>query len=153
MSGEPGKEFFAALNAVLNGTSGVLLVLGYAMILKRRIRAHVTLMIAALCTSALFLVSYLYSQFAFGERSSGLQRGPLKTFYLVLLASHVLLAIVMLPPIFMTVWRAYTRQWARHTKLARPTFWVWLYVSVTGVIVYAMLYHLFPALAAANDAR
>ncbi len=148
MSGELGKEFFAALNAILNGTSGVLLLVGYVMILRRRIRAHVTLMIAALSTSALFLVSYVYSQFAFGERSSGLQPGLLKTFYLVLLASHVLLAMIMQPPIFMTVWRAYTRQWARHAKLARPTLWVWLYVSATGVIVYAMLYHLFPALAA-----
>jgi uncharacterized membrane protein YozB (DUF420 family) len=145
---ELGKEFFAAVNAVLNGTSGLLLVIGYVMILRRRIRAHAWLMGAALFTSSLFLVSYLYSQFAFGERSSGLQPGPLKTIYLVLLASHVLLAIVMLPPILMTVWRAYTRQWERHAKLARPTLWVWLYVSATGVIVYVMLYHLFPALAA-----
>ena len=68
-------------------------------------------------------------------------------------SSDLMLAIVMLPPIFMTVWRAYTRQWARHTRIARPTLWVWLYVSVTGVIVYGMLYHLFPALAAANAAR
>ena len=148
MSVELGKEFFAAVNAVLNGTSGLLLVIGYVMILRRRIRAHAWLMGAALFTSSLFLVSYLYSQFAFGERSSGLQPGPLKTIYLVLLASHVLLAIVMLPPILMTVWRAYTRQWQRHAKLARPTLWVWLYVSATGVIVYVMLYHLFPALAA-----
>ena len=148
MSVELGKEFFAAVNAVLNGTSGLLLVIGYVMILRRRIRAHAWLMGAALFTSSLFLVSYLYSQFAFGERSSGLQPGPLKTIYLVLLASHVLLAIVMLPPILMTVWRAYTRQWERHAKLARPTLWVWLYVSATGVIVYVMLYHLFPALAA-----
>ena len=148
MSVEPGKEFFAAVNAVLNGTSGLLLVIGYVMILRRRIRAHAWLMGSALCTSALFLASYLYSQFAFGERSSGLQPGPLKTIYLVLLASHVLLAIVMLPPILMTVWRAYTRQWQRHAKLARPTLWVWLYVSATGVIVYLMLYHLFPAMAA-----
>jgi uncharacterized membrane protein YozB (DUF420 family) len=148
LSVELGKEFFAAVNAVLNGTSGLLLVIGYVMILRRRIRAHAWLMGAALFTSSLFLVSYLYSQFAFGERSSGLQPGPLKTIYLVLLASHVLLAIVMLPPILMTVWRAYTRQWERHAKLARPTLWVWLYVSATGVIVYVMLYHLFPALAA-----
>ena len=145
---ELGKEFFAAVNAVLNGTSGVLLAIGYVMILRRRIRAHAWLMGSALFTSTLFLTSYLYSQFAFGERSSGLQPGPLKTLYLILLASHVLLAIVMLPPILMTVWRAYTRQWTRHAKLARPTLWVWLYVSATGVIVYLMLYHLFPALAA-----
>jgi putative membrane protein len=141
-----GKEVFAAINATLNATSLVLLVLAYVMILRRNIRAHAYLMISALITSAVFLTTYVYSQFAFGERSSGLQSGPLKTFYIVLLASHVLLAIVMLPPILMTVWRAYTRQWVKHAKLARPTLWIWLYVSATGVIVYFMLYHLFPGL-------
>jgi uncharacterized membrane protein YozB (DUF420 family) len=143
-----GKELLAAINATLNGTSGLLLVLAYIAIRRRQIRQHATLMIAGLSTSAIFLVTYLYSQFAYGERTSGLEPGPLRTFYLILLASHVLLAIVMLPPILVTVWRAYTRQWARHAKIARPTFWVWLYVSATGVIVYFMLYHLFPSMAA-----
>jgi len=142
------KEHFAAFNAILNGTSGVFLVVGYLLILRRRYRAHAVFMIAALCTSAVFLVSYVYSHYAFGERSSGLAAGPLRTFYFALLASHVLLAVAMLPPIFLTVFRAYTRQWSRHKKIAQPTFWVWLYVSATGVIVYVMLYHLFPALAA-----
>ena len=152
-AGVLGKEFFAAVNAALNGTSAVLLLVAYLFILRRHVRAHAYTMIAALATSALFLCSYLYSQFAFGERSSGLQSGALKTFYLILLASHVLLAIVMLPPIFMTVFRAYTRQWTRHAAIARPTLWVWLYVSATGVIVYLMLYHLFPSLAPAAAAR
>jgi uncharacterized membrane protein YozB (DUF420 family) len=68
--------------------------------------------------------------------------------YFVILIPHVILAVVMLPMIGMTIWRASRRQWDRHRRLARPTFWIWLYVSVTGVIIYAMLYHLFPAVAA-----
>jgi uncharacterized membrane protein YozB (DUF420 family) len=144
--GLEGKGLFAAINATLNGTSGVLLVAGYLLILRKQYRAHAALMIAALSTSAVFLVSYVYSHYAFGERSSGLQPGPLRTFYFAMLASHVLLAIGMLPPIFMTVFRAWGRQWPRHAKIGQPTFWVWLYVSVTGVMVYYMLYHLFPSL-------
>lgn len=141
-----GKELFAAINASLNGTSGLLLGIGYLMIRRRNYLAHGWFMSSALVTSTVFLASYLYSNYAYGDRSSGLQPGALRTFYLLLLASHVLLAMVMLPPIFITVWRAATRQWARHAKIARPTLWIWLYVSVTGVIVYFMLYHLFPAM-------
>jgi uncharacterized membrane protein YozB (DUF420 family) len=140
------KEAFAAINATLNGTSAVLIVVAYMMIRMKNVRAHAYFMVSALITSAVFLCTYVYSQYAFGERSSGIQPGALKTFYLVLLASHVLLAIGMLLPIFLTVLRAYNRRWEKHRKIARPTFWIWLYVSVTGVIVYWMLYHLFPSM-------
>lgn len=142
------KEILAAINASLNGSSTLLLVIAYVMIRQRKIKAHAYLMISALCTSAIFLGFYLYSQFAFGDRSSGLDPGPLRTFYRLLLFSHVVLAVGMLPPIVMTVWRAYGRSWDSHRRIARPTFWVWLYVSCTGVIVYWMLYHLFPSLKA-----
>jgi putative membrane protein len=141
-----GKEFLAAFNAVLNGTSAVLLIAAYIAILRRRIRTHATLMIMALCTSAIFLVTYIYEHARYGERTSGLQPSPLRTFYFGLLLSHVLLAIGMLPPIVMTVWRAYKRQWISHARLARPTLYVWFYVSATGVVVYWMLYHLFPSM-------
>jgi uncharacterized membrane protein YozB (DUF420 family) len=124
----------------------VLLVLAFVMIKRRNIRAHAWLMIAGLFTSAVFLVCYVSSHIRFGERSSGLQAGPLRAFYFVLLASHVLLAVGMLPMIITAVWRAYRRQWDRHRRIASPTYWIWLYVSVTGVIVYWMLYHLFPAM-------
>jgi uncharacterized membrane protein YozB (DUF420 family) len=140
------KETLAAINATLNGFSALLIVIGYILIRRRNYRAHAYFMIAALVTSAVFLCFYLYSQAAFGDRSSGLQAGALRTFYLILLASHVLLAVGMLPPIVMTVIRAYNRRWEKHRKIARPTFWIWLYVSITGVIVYWMLYHLFPSL-------
>ncbi|HEX8914435.1 MAG TPA: DUF420 domain-containing protein, partial [Humisphaera sp.] len=143
------KEMVAALNASLNGTSTVLLVAAFLFIKRRMVRAHAWAMIAALCSSAVFLVFYLYSYYAFGERSSGISPGPLRTAYLVLLASHVLLAVVMLPMIVMALLRAYKREWARHHKIASPAFFIWFYVSVTGVVVYWMLYHLFPSMKAA----
>lgn len=143
-----GKELIAALNASLNGTCTVLLLLAFVFIKMRKVRAHAWTMVAALTCSAVFLVFYLYSYFAYGDRSSGLQSGALKTFYLILLASHVLLAIVMLPMIVMALLRAYNREWARHHKIASPAFFIWFYVSVTGVVVYWMLYHLFPSLKA-----
>jgi uncharacterized membrane protein YozB (DUF420 family) len=141
-----GKELLAAINATLNGSSAVLLLAGYIAIHKLKIRLHATFMIAALSTSAIFLALYIYEHVTYGERTSGLHPSPLRTFYFVLLASHVLLAIGMLPPIFMTVWRAYSRQWISHRAIALPTFYVWMYVSITGVVVYWMLYHLFPTL-------
>lgn len=141
-----GKELLAAINASLNGVSAVLILCAYAAIRRRRIRLHAWLMILALTTSAIFLACYLYSHSRYGERSSGLAPGPLRTAYLILLASHVLLAVGMLPPIALTVWRAYTRQWDRHRRIARPTLWIWLYVSASGVIVYWMLYHLLPSM-------
>lgn len=140
------KEILAAINATLNGTAAVLLVLAFVFIKRRQVRAHAWTMVAALATSAVFLVFYLTSWAVFGDRSSGLQSGTLKTFYLLLLASHVLLAVVMLPMIAMALLRAYNRQWARHHKIASPAFFIWFYVSVTGVVVYWMLYHLFPGL-------
>jgi uncharacterized membrane protein YozB (DUF420 family) len=141
-----GKELFAAIDAALNGTSTILLVAGYLLIRQNKVRAHAWLMICALTTSTAFLVCYVYSKVKFGETSSGLQPGLLRTSYLILLASHVILAAGMLPPIIITVWRAYTRQWERHRQIARPTFWIWLYVSVTGVIIYFLLFHLFPSM-------
>jgi putative membrane protein len=101
------KEILAAINATLNGTAAVLLVLAFVFIKRRQVRAHAWTMIAALATSAVFLVFYLTSWAVFGDRSSGLQSGTLKTFYLLLLASHVLLAVVMLPMIFLALLRAY----------------------------------------------
>jgi uncharacterized membrane protein YozB (DUF420 family) len=144
------QEAFGAINATLNGSSAVLLIAGYIFALRKQFRAHGSLMVAALITSAVFLGSYLYAHSIYPERSSGIGPGPLRTSYRVLLFSHILLAVGMLPPIAMTVWRAYSRQWISHRKLARPTLWIWLYVSITGVIVYFMLYHLFPSMQARN---
>ncbi|MGH7213732.1 MAG: DUF420 domain-containing protein [Tepidisphaeraceae bacterium] len=143
-----GKAFLAALNASLNGASAILLLAGYALIKSRRVRAHLGLMLSALVTSGTFLYFYLYSYFKYGDVSSKhmLVSDGLRLFYLILLASHVLLAVAMLPMIATTIWRASRRQWPEHRKIATPTFWIWLYVSVTGVVIYWMLYHLFPTM-------
>jgi uncharacterized membrane protein YozB (DUF420 family) len=143
----PDKETFALINASLNAASTLLLVLAWVMIRRKNIRAHATLMLSALATSALFLAFYLTSHYLYGSRSVGLGRSALVIAYFVILVPHVLLAMVMLPMILMTLARALRRDFVRHRKLARPTLGIWLYVSVTGVVVYFMLYHVIPAYA------
>lgn len=142
------KELLAAINASLNGTSALLLVVAYVFVKRKNYRAHGYLMVSAFIVSTVFLCFYLTSHYKYGERSSGLPPSTLRTVYLLILLPHIVLAVGMLPMIAMTFYRAYRRDWLRHRRIARPTFWIWLYVSVTGVIVYWMLYHLFPSLAA-----
>jgi len=145
------KEQFALLNACLNGLSGLLLVVAYVAVKKKRYYLHGYLMSAAIVSSAVFLVSYLTSKALHGEQStSALGTSPIRIIYFIILIPHVLLAVGMLPFIFVTVLRAYQRDWIRHRRIARPTFWIWLYVSVTGVIIYWMLYHLFPTMLASG---
>ena len=128
-----------ALNAVLNSTTTVLLLVGYAFIRARRVAAHRACMIAALCTSALFLGSYLVYHAQVGSvpyRGTGWTR-PL---YFAILLSHTILAVVILPLVLVTARRAFKERFEAHARLARLTLPLWLYVSVTGVIVYWMLY-------------
>ncbi len=133
------------INAILNSTSAVLLMVGYLFIKLRKNRAHASMMLSACVTSAAFLTCYLIYHAVAGEKTSGLPHGLLRNFYLYLiLLPHLLLAIVMVPMIVVTLWWAYKGQWKRHRRIAAPTFWIWLYVSITGVIIYWMLYHLFP---------
>lgn len=134
------------LNACLNGFSCILLVAAYLCIRRRKIRAHAWLIICALVTSAAFLASYVTYHTLAGHRSSKLPEGLFRTSYLSMLFSHIVLAVVMLPMILTALWRAYRRDWVRHRRIAVPTFWIWLYVSVTGVLIYLILYHLVPAL-------
>lgn len=132
-----------ALNALLNGASAVLLTAGWLFIRRRRIVAHRACMLAAFCVSALFLGSYVVYHALAGSRpftGQGWARGV----YFPLLISHVVLAAVMVPFVLTTLYRALGGQFARHARLARRTLPVWLYVSVTGVLVYWMLYRLFP---------
>jgi uncharacterized membrane protein YozB (DUF420 family) len=135
-----------AVNASLNGASAILLGAAYICIKCRKVKAHATLMISAVATSAIFLGCYIVYHVSVPPKSIGLPAGPLRTAYLVLLASHVILAIGMLPMIYLTLLRAYRRQWKEHLKIAPPTFWIWFYVSVTGVVVYWFLYHFAPSL-------
>ena len=149
MADDP-KAALALINAVLNGISGVLLVLAYLQIRAGRWRAHGYLMSAALVVSAAFLSTYLYSYYAYGDRSGNLPGVPrwLYVGYLIFLAAHVIVAIAVLPVIAAALWQVYNRRWKRHTVYSRPAFWMWLYVSVTGVMVYLLLYHVLPAVAA-----
>ena len=132
------------LNAVLNATSGLLLVTGYLFIRQRKVTAHRNCLIAALAASTLFLVSYLTYHYNYGStRFTG--QGIARTVYFVILISHIILAAVIVPFVGVTLYRATRGQFAKHRRIARWTFPMWLYVAVTGVIVYLMLYQLYPS--------
>jgi putative membrane protein len=136
-------EYFPALIAGLNGASAVLLLAGRVLIAKRRIAAHRACMIAAVGTSALFLACYLYFHAHVGDiRFLG---PPLwHAIYLVILIPHVTLAIVIVPLVLITLSRGLKARYPQHRAIARWTWPLWMYVSVTGVIVYFMLYQWFP---------
>ncbi|HWY22820.1 MAG TPA: DUF420 domain-containing protein [Candidatus Acidoferrum sp.] len=135
--------FFPALNASLNGTSAVLLVTGRYMIARGRMAAHRACMIAAVIASALFLSCYLYFHFRAGNILF-LGQGLWRTVYFAILIPHVTLAIVIVPMVIITLSRGLRARYDRHRIIARWTFPLWMYVSVTGVIVYFMLYQWFP---------
>lgn len=132
------------LNASLNATATVLIVSGLICIKTGRIKAHIGFMIAALTVSAAFLTSYLIYH-AQTEPSRFAHSGWIKTVYFLILFTHIPAAAVNLPMVFLTVVPAIRRKFAFHKRVARWTYPVWLYVSVTGVIVYFMLYVWFPA--------
>lgn len=128
-----------ALNALLNGTCAVLLVAGYICIRGRRITAHRACMLLALMTSALFLVSYLTYHFHAGSvpyRGTGWTR-PV---YFAILLTHTMLAVTVVPLALVTAGRAVRGRFGPHVRIARVTLPIWLYVSVTGVVIYLMLY-------------
>ena len=130
-----------AVNATLNGISTVLLTSGYVLIRRGRIAQHRLCMIAAFLTSTLFLVSYLVYHLQIGSQSYTGQ-GPLRIVYFAVLISHVILAALIPPLALLTLSRGLRRDDARHVAIARWTLPIWLYVSVTGVIVYWMLYQM-----------
>src|SRR5262249_36065243 len=136
-----------AVNAGLNGTSGLLLLLGYAAIRRRWIAVHKTCMLSALAVSAVFLASYLYYHFAVRGGEPTRFQGPdaVRYVYLAVLLSHTVLAVLVAPLALFTAYQGLHNQLGRHVKVARWTLPLWLYVSVTGVVVYWMLYQLYPA--------
>jgi uncharacterized membrane protein YozB (DUF420 family) len=139
-------SFLPTLNAMLNATSGILIVCGFIMIKRRRVAAHRACMLGAVTSSSLFLISYVVYHVGFGKgvtRFAG--AGAAKTVYLSILISHTILAVTIVPLVIVTLRRAFRRDFQQHRKIARWTFPLWLYVSVTGVIVYLMLYHLYPS--------
>jgi uncharacterized membrane protein YozB (DUF420 family) len=136
-----GLSDLPALNATLNATSAVLLVIGYALIRRGHIRRHRAVMISACVTSTLFLTSYVIYHAQIGSKPFP-GRGPIRIVYFTILLTHVLLAMTVLPLAFVTLARGLRGRFDRHVAIARWTFPIWLYVSVTGVIVYLMLYRM-----------
>jgi uncharacterized membrane protein YozB (DUF420 family) len=135
-----------ALNATLNGISAILLVIGYSLIRRKRIHAHRVCMTSAFVTSTLFLISYLTYHFSKELGPTKFQGvGVIRPVYFFILISHTILAVIVVPMVLVTLSRALKRNFSGHRKIARWTFPIWLYVSVTGVIVYLMLYQLYPA--------
>jgi uncharacterized membrane protein YozB (DUF420 family) len=130
------------VNACLNATATVLLLAGYRFIRRRRITAHRRTMIAAFATSVLFLVSYVIYHAHAGSRPFP-GRGPVRAVYFAILISHVVLAAVIPPLAGVTLWRGLRGNFERHAAIARWTFPLWLYVSVTGIVVYVMLYQMY----------
>ena len=130
--------FLPALNAVLNGLSAVALLIGYVLIRNQRIDAHKKAMAAAFAFSSLFLVSYILHHALHGDVRYPLH-AALRTPYLILLASHVLLAVAALPMVLATFFFSLSGRIPQHRRIARWTFPLWLYVSVTGVLTYVML--------------
>jgi putative membrane protein len=138
-----------AVNGSLNGLSAIFLTMGYVFIRQKRQTAHRNCMIAAFVTSTLFLACYLTYHFYIAY---ALHRGPtrfvdpawFRPIYLTLLISHTILAVVIVPMIFMSLSRAFKERYELHRKIARWTWPLWMYVSVTGVLIYFLLYQIFP---------
>jgi len=142
-------QIFPHVNAALNATSGVLLLCGFIFIMRSKVHEHRFCMLSASIVSALFLISYISYH---SLRTYYLGLGPTKfmgegivrPIYFTILTSHTILAALVSPFVLVTLWRGLKGRYDKHKRLARLVFPVWLYVSVTGVVVYLMLYHLYP---------
>ena len=132
-----------AVNASLNATSAILLIVGYLCIWRRKVLAHKVCMGTAFVISILFLISYLTLRYYAGmTRFAG--QGWIRPVYFTILISHTILAVTIVPMALVTLSRALKERFERHVRIARWTLPLWLYVSVTGVVVYWMLYQLYP---------
>ena len=139
-----GVAALPALNATLNASAAVLLASGWVLIRRGRVAAHRACMLGAVAVSTAFLISYVIYHSMAGSRPFAGQ-GWIRAVYFPLLISHIVLAAAMVPFVLTTLYRALSGDFTRHARLARRTLPVWLYVSVTGVLVYWLLYRVFPA--------
>jgi putative membrane protein len=137
--GTPGA--LATVNAVLNGSAACFLLTGYAFIRKRNVKAHRTCMVTAFVLSSLFLITYLLHHAQVGSVPFQ-HEGWIRGIYLAVLVPHIALAGVIVPLALFTIYRGWTGRISKHRRIARWTLPLWLYVSVSGVVVYLMLYHL-----------
>ncbi len=133
---------YPVIDATLNGASAVLLVVGRSFIKRGQMAAHRLVMLAALASSMLFLISYLYYHYHVGSVHFQGQ-GIWRPIYFTLLTSHTILAAVIVPMVIITLSRALRERFDKHRRIARWTFPLWLYVSITGVVIYFMLYQIF----------
>jgi uncharacterized membrane protein YozB (DUF420 family) len=131
-----------AVNAVLNGTAAVLILIGIYLIKTGRQRAHRAVMIGAFVASSLFLVSYLTYHAHIGSKHFP-GHGAARTIYFAILLTHTVLAVVVVPLVLVALTRGLKGRFDRHRSIARWTYPVWLYVSVTGVVIYVMLYQVY----------
>lgn len=130
------------LNAILNATSGILVLLGYRNIKRSNESTHKRFMLSAMGISAIFFASYLFYHWEVGSvKFQG--GGIIRTFYFTLLISHTILAVTIVPMVLRTAYLALKGNFAKHRKIAKWTFPIWVYVSITGVFVYLMLYQLY----------
>jgi uncharacterized membrane protein YozB (DUF420 family) len=137
-------SYLPHINAFLNGTCALLLFAGYSFIRTGRVAAHRACQLSAVVVSILFLASYLTYHYHHGAtRFAG--QGLARPLYFTILISHTILAILIVPLIGITLYRALRADFVRHRRIARITLPLWLYVSVTGVIVYLMLYQIYPS--------
>lgn len=133
-----------AVNGTLNAISATLLGFGYYFIRRRKVRAHRNCMIAAFCTSVLFLACYITYHVVVHTLTRFKNPAWFRPYYLCLLTSHTILAVVIVPLILITLSRALREKFDKHRAIARWTWPLWMYVSVTGVMVYLILYQIFP---------
>ena len=131
--------FLPALNAVLNGLSAIALCTGLYFIKKRDRQAHRASMLLAFGFSSLFLISYIVNHALHGDTRFPMGHGAIRTVYLLILASHIILSVVALPLVLITFFFSLSGRFPQHKRIARYTFPIWLYVSVTGVVVFALL--------------
>lgn len=139
-------QWLPAVNASLNGLATILLLSGYVAIKRRQVQTHKTLMLSAFATSIVFLACYLVYHWALhsltgepGKKFTGV--GIIRPIYFTILITHVLLAAAVPVLALMTIYRAWKQNWLAHKRIAVITFPIWVYVSVTGVVIYGMLYH------------
>ena len=138
IEGSIDVSFLPMVNATLNGITTLLLIIGYYLILNKKREAHKSVMLTSFGTSSLFLVSYvIYHWFKSGPK---LYTGNYETTYYFILITHIILAAIIIPLALFTLYRGWTSQLNKHRKIARITLPIWLYVSITGVMIYLMLY-------------
>lgn len=137
-------SLFPTVDAILNTLSAVSLTMGYYFIRRRNVQAHRVCMLTAVATSSLFLICYLtYHYFHGTTRFPG--HGLVRGVYFAILGTHTILAAAIVPLVIVTLYRALRERFDLHRRMARWTLPIWIYVSITGVVVYLMLYHLYPA--------